>query len=402
MVSPHESFARDPWHELPAELAALIRPRIDGIATDMVDAIRAEVAVYRRPVDSAVGRGLAESIRRAMHQFAELTERPDSPQDHHSRHFRHLGRVEFLNGRTTDGLQAAFRVGARVGGRRYAELVHAASLPPDLVLPLHEAVLVHINALSNESVKGFLAAQLRSEGERKRARRALVERLLETPWGSRRPPPAALTSLAGPAGWALPRTVAVALVRPAGRLSVPGADDDLLVSHRGNDAVVIVPEPDTSGLVERLRLAVHARAAALGPAVDLREAWLSLQCARLALDRRAKDEHGLFVRAEDELAELHLLRGAPIGRLLDRRVLAAFAGLPRGRAARLAETLEALLTSWGRTAPEVAQALGIHPQTARQRLRRLDALLGDRLSDPDFRFEALLALRTRALSPEPN
>ncbi|AJF63905.1 helix-turn-helix domain-containing protein [Streptomyces vietnamensis] len=33
----------------------------------------------------------------------------------------------------------------------------------------------------------------------------------------------------------------------------------------------------------------------------------------------------------------------------------------------------------------------------RQRLRRLEELFGDRLSDPAFRFEALLALRTHAL-----
>ncbi|MBW1597789.1 helix-turn-helix domain-containing protein [Streptomyces sp. JJ38] len=57
--------------------------------------------------------------------------------------------------------------------------------------------------------------------------------------------------------------------------------------------------------------------------------------------------------------------------------------------------------SWGRTAPEVARALGIHPQTARQRLRQLDALFGERLADPRFRFEALLALRTRAALPPP-
>ncbi|MCL3994329.1 helix-turn-helix domain-containing protein [Streptomyces lavenduligriseus] len=52
---------------------------------------------------------------------------------------------------------------------------------------------------------------------------------------------------------------------------------------------------------------------------------------------------------------------------------------------------------WNRTAPEVARALEVHPQTARKRLRRLAELLGERLSDPAFRFGALLALRTRAL-----
>ena len=48
----------------------------------------------------------------------------------------------------------------------------------------------------------------------------------------------------------------------------------------------------------------------------------------------------------------------------------------------------------------MAQALGIHPQTARKRLRQLETLFGDRLADPRFRFDALLALRTHALRPD--
>ncbi|MGW6736486.1 helix-turn-helix domain-containing protein [Streptomyces sp. NPDC055013] len=402
MTSQAETFSRQPWHELPQVLAALIRSRAESIVTDMTRAIRDEVPAYRRSLDSAVGRDLTESIRRAVRQFAELIEHPDSPQDHHVLHFRHLGRVEFLNGRTTDGLQAAFRVGARVGSRRYAEIVQEASLPPETVLTLHEAVLVHINALSNESVKGFLAAQSRSEGEVKRARRTLVERLLEPPRGQERAP---LGPLAERARWTLPGAVACVVVRSAGRFSVPGADGELLSVNRGSDIVLIAPEPETGGLIERVRAAARGRVTVVGPAVPVHEAWLSLQCARLALDRRAEQPtvpggepaDGVFLRVDDELAELHLLRSAPIGQLLGRRVLGVFTDLPQGRATRLAETLDALLMSWGRTAPEVAQALGIHPQTARKRLRQLEELFGDRLADPRFRFEALLALRTRAL-----
>jgi DNA-binding PucR family transcriptional regulator len=50
-----------------------------------------------------------------------------------------------------------------------------------------------------------------------------------------------------------------------------------------------------------------------------------------------------------------------------------------------------------RSAPEVAAALGIHPQTARYRLRQLESLFGDRLDDPDFRFAAGLVLYGRSL-----
>jgi DNA-binding PucR family transcriptional regulator len=54
-----------------------------------------------------------------------------------------------------------------------------------------------------------------------------------------------------------------------------------------------------------------------------------------------------------------------------------------------------------RSAPEVAAALGIHPQTARYRLRQLEELFGDRLSDTEFRFAAELVLRGRSLERTP-
>ncbi len=405
---PDEVFTRRPWRALPPGLAVVLRPRIDAIAADMIDVIRDEVPAYRRPLDSAFGRDLAGSVRRAIGQFVELTEEPHSRQDHHTHHFRTLGRLEFLNGRTTDALQAAFRVGARVGARLYAETAQSASLPLEVVLPLHEAVLTHINVLSNESVKGYAAAQATAEGGLRRSRRTLAACLLDQ---QRAAHGDMVKRLAAQAEWPLPDAVACLLVRQAagtGRLSGLGQERDaeiLAVTH-GADLVLIVADPEREGTVERLRRAVRGRTAALGPAVAPRDAWVSLHCARLMLAGRAATANGdpmtgagAFVSAGDGLAEAHLRHGIHIGRLLGDRVLGVLGELPPGRAARLAETLDALLMSWSRTAPEVARALDIHPQTARKRLRRLEELFGERLSDPAFRFEALLALRTRALAP---
>jgi DNA-binding PucR family transcriptional regulator len=101
--------------------------------------------------------------------------------------------------------------------------------------------------------------------------------------------------------------------------------------------------------------------------------------------------------ADDHLAELILLGGEHIGRLLSTDVLSALSDLPAGKASRLEATLAALLRSMNRSAPEVATTLGIHPQTARYRMRQLEGLFGDRLADPDFRFAAELVLRGRIL-----
>ncbi|MGW1894331.1 helix-turn-helix domain-containing protein [Streptomyces sp. NPDC002004] len=393
-----DTFPRSAWREVPPVVAQLLKPRIEDIASEMVHAIQQDVLVYRRPLDSPVGRDLVTSVHHAVQQFIELTEDPDGPQGHHEHHFRRLGRIEFLNGRSTDGLQAAYRVGARVASRRYVEVAQAASLPTDVVLSLNEAVLAQINALSEQSVKGYAAAKARAEGHVQRSRRALAARILEqapTPAGE------SLATLAGRAKWALPATVACLVLRPADGAghAVAGLEDDILVLPRGGEVHLVVPEPENGARAARLRRAVRGHLGALGPAVPVDDGWLSLYCARLALNhvRPSAASARQLVIATDHLLEVHLLNGAHIGALMAERVLDTLRDLPDGKAARLAETLDALLMSWGRTAPEVADALGIHPQTARARLRRLEELFGERLSDPSFRFEALLALRTRAL-----
>ncbi|WP_158847883.1 helix-turn-helix domain-containing protein [Saccharothrix deserti] len=99
------------------------------------------------------------------------------------------------------------------------------------------------------------------------------------------------------------------------------------------------------------------------------------------------DAELLVQRCHDSVSVAHLA-----GQAAD-----LFAGLPRGKAARLTETLEALLASRHRTATEVATALGIHAQTARYRLRQLDLILGDRLDDPQFRLRIQLSLRADRL-----
>ncbi|WP_369269220.1 hypothetical protein AB5J55_03480 [Streptomyces sp. R11] len=136
-----------------------------------------------------------------------------------------------------------------------------------------------------------------------------------------RPERAPLGPLAERARWALPGAVACVVVRSAGRFAVPGADGEVLSVNRGSDIVLIVPEPETGGLIERVRAAARGRVTVVGPAVPVHEAWLSLQCARLALDRRAERPtapgaepgDGAFLHVDDELAELHLLRSAPSG-----------------------------------------------------------------------------------------
>ena len=72
--------------------------------------------------------------------------------------------------------------------------------------------------------------------------------------------------------------------------------------------------------------------------------------------------------------------------------LAPLAELPDGPRARLTETLAAWLDRPGQV-QAVAAALDVHPQTVRYRVARLRELFGERLEDPDARFDLMLALR---------
>jgi len=75
------------------------------------------------------------------------------------------------------------------------------------------------------------------------------------------------------------------------------------------------------------------------------------------------------------------------------RVLAPLGELRPKAATRLRETLRAWLDHPGQV-QAVAERLHVHPQTVRYRVAQLRELFGDRLDDPDARFELALALRS--------
>ena len=97
--------------------------------------------------------------------------------------------------------------------------------------------------------------------------------------------------------------------------------------------------------------------------------------------------------AERRLADLALQAAPDVMAALRDHALAPLAGETPASRARLAETLRSWLRHAGARAA-VAAELGVHPQTVRYRVSRLRELLGERLDDPDARFELMLALRT--------
>ena len=178
----------------------------------------------------------------------------------------------------------------------------------------------------------------------------------------------------------------------------------------GPEPFLLVPDGG-SGTRQLLERALAGWAAAVGPPVPLGEAGTSLRWARRLLDLAARGLggspspsaaiHGLGRSAPplhclDHLPALILLEDEALIRTLIGRRLAPLQAAAPQRRDRLAETLLCWLECRG-SAPEVARRLGIHPQTVRYRVRHLNELFGDGLTEPQTRYELELALRGRAL-----
>jgi hypothetical protein len=381
-------MADQPWHELPPEIARVLRPALAEVADEMMDAVRT-VPGYRRPLEGQFGAGIRAGVQEALRHFLAEIEaggpvaRPDV--------YSTLGRGEMRAGRSLESLLSAYRVGARVAWRRFAAVGVEAGLEPETLYLLAESLFAYIDVLSSESAEGYALEQSAAASEAELRRRRLVRMLV------REPPldPAAIQAAASEATWRLPRRLAVLAI--AGEQRGPAAlrlPTDAIADTIGDLTCAIIPDPEAPGrqaALERAMIDAGAQAS-LGTTVDWPEAALSFARARAALDL---DNDGRpLVLARERAGELLLRGDARLAGEFAADRLAPLARLPVGSRTRLTETLQAWLTEQGRLTA-VAERLGVHPQTARYRLARLRELFGGALDDPEQRFWLEVALRVQ-------
>jgi hypothetical protein len=391
--------AEHPWEGLPPEVAKVLRPELPALADEIVAELSHGVPDYARPLEGPFGKALRSGVEEALGRFTTLVENPGADRDEAREVYLNLGRGEMRAGRSMDALLAAYRLGARVAWRRLAAAGERAGLRPHTLYALAEAIFAYIDELSADSIEGYAREQAAAAGTLQRRRQRLAALLVQKPPAD----PATVEAEAANAAWRLPRNLA-ALVVDAADASGEHADrlalrlgPEALVAHVAPFIVALVPAGGRRG---ELEAAVRGRRAALGPAVTWQEARVSFARAsellRLARDGGIEDSDGLLLADTHKLA---LLLG--VDRRLARDVadtaLAPLEAETELSRERLGSTLDAWLRHRGRT-EAVARALHVHPQTVRYRLARLRELFGQRLEDPDARFELELALRARRLA----
>lgn len=372
----------------------MIAPELPFLADAIIGGIGEEVPEYARPLEGSFGRGVRRGVDEALGQFLRLIRDPDAGREDSRAVYIELGRGELRQGRTLDALQSAYRIGARIAWRHLAKAALAADLDRETLSVLAESIFVFIDGLSADSVEGYAAALSEQEGERLRRDRRLVRALL-----SEQPPSTEeLRSLAAAAGWALPRTAAALCCHESDLAEITRRlPFDVISAMVENNACILVPDSSGPGRAKQIDRAVGNLTAALGPQTTLAALPDSWRIARLtlrAVEAGAVESNPGPVHSDEHLVDLVIFNSRGLINRIGERALGPIRELtPKGRS-RMSETARAYLEQRGNAAA-MAEALGIHPQTARYRVARLRELLGDTLDRPEERLALELSLRAR-------
>jgi hypothetical protein len=380
-----------------------MRAEVPSAAEEVIAEIRRVIPEYARSMDGPYGQALQAGVMQSLTAFIDLVADPSAPIDGRDEICRRLGQYEAQEGRTLDGLQAAYRIGCQVAWRRVMKLGLQMNLPASVMASLADAVFSYANELATLSADGYHEAQRRSGAAVQHARRRLLRLILEQPAVPRQ----GIASVAEQANWPLPQTVTPVVLRlapdsgHAGGL-IPLLDDDLLADMLADlDAaqpLLLVPGPVTAARQAELAGTLSSHQAVIGLTVPLALAADSVRWAHQALSLAESGiiEHAPMIRCEDHMVALWLLSDVKLADQVVQHQLGTLAHLTPHQRAWVTDTLGPWLEKRG-GATEIAELLHVHPQTVRYRIRQFEQAFGDRLSDPEARFALELALRVMRL-----
>ncbi|OXR42254.1 helix-turn-helix domain-containing protein [Nocardia cerradoensis] len=387
-------FRADPV--VPADIAPALYDALPVAEDEVFETVARELPVFAEVFEGALGGRARADINTMLAGFLVLA-CGDGPGRRPvdlvavERAAYDLGRFEAYSGRSIDALNAAFRLGARIGWRHWSGTAQTHGMSTSGIARLAELNFDYIDNLADAAVSGHAAELISAGQQRQRRRERLTEHLLTGAADDE------IRAAAELAAWHAPETmVAVVLPRSDARNAVPlvdhrtlQADDDLVPGPAGSGlAVLLVPISATTSRTTLVRRLADLRAA-VGP----EQPWLDVRYSAV-LATRAWECHtdGPWpLDAEKSLAQL-VVHADPRTRQLQRAAaLAAFDHLRPDTRERYEQTLRAWLLHQGRR-EDVARHLILHPQTVRYRMDRIREILGDDLNDPERVLDLVIAL----------
>ncbi|MEV0064530.1 helix-turn-helix domain-containing protein [Nocardia sp. NPDC050718] len=382
-----------------AEVIALLRAHNAEVSRAAIEAIETELADQLRPLgrrDHEIG---ALIVQWCNTKFLDLLEDDETPLTDLRAFLREVGRTDAAEGFAPELRQTAFRIGTGVSIARFAEL--SMTLPAVTAATIGQVaqqVLIFQNTVMAALREGY--ADVAAGGERTRQRSRLLELLIDP-----EPDLPAIRAAAAAAEWPLPETVAAVAVdewtRDPFRRSDIDIPADWVSGLHLERQCFIVTDPGSPETVEALRSLLQGRIGAIGPTVDPGAVADSLNWALCTLNlvRGSRIRAAAPVRALDYVPDLLISENSGLVAGLAAEQLAPLAG-DGPEQYRLAETLLACLECRF-NAPAAARRLGVHAQTVRHRVRRLNELFGEDLHLPDRQMALQIAVRHWLLTHRP-
>ncbi|WLQ52371.1 helix-turn-helix domain-containing protein [Streptomyces poriferorum] len=390
----HPSDADDPLGPLPQEFAAIMRPELPSLIKEIGVEVTRAYPVYARLLDGPNGQALRVGVEQSLASFVDLVAEPSTSTSLRDDMCRRFGRFEAYEGRSMEALQGAYRLGARVALRRAKKVGRSYSFSPALMLSFADALFAYVDELESLSREGFLEVQSQSGEQSEATRRRLLHLIL----AGRPVPRTAIAELCEQTGWPLPEQVTLVAARAPAGLDRVDADRDMLVDLSSPQPHLLIPGPLDEARRQMLERALIGTRVAIGPTVPTAQASDSIRWARRVLeliDSGIIDDAPLAL-CENHLVTLWLLSDPALLDQLAQRELAPISGITATRRDRLIETLRIWLDTRG-TAAHMGALLEVHPQTVRYRMRNLETIFGEQLTDPESRFSTEAVLRALQL-----
>lgn len=380
---------------LPETVLSAMWSALPSVAERTVAAVVAEVPSYADAFSGTMGRNIEKAVQQALQGFLRRATEPPAPESATSigpalDGAYSLGRGEARNGRSTDVLLAAYRVGARIAWRDLSAIAVAHGLAGDVLAVFAELVFAYIDQLSAFSVSGH-GDELAVTGlARQRNREQLALQLLAGAG------PEDLAVAAERADWSPPHTLTAVALPVSQERSMVGLLDARTLrlpdDYRdpAGTPVAILLVRDAGGRARSGLIATLAgRRAVIGPA----RAWMDVATSVHRVLRTIDLDLAFDAPLDTDACLVDLVLCADSAALADLRAkaLAPLDGLRPAVKDKLVETLRAWLLHHGRR-DNVAAALFVHPQTVRYRVGQLRECYGDRLDDPATVLELTLAL----------
>ncbi|WP_240487318.1 PucR family transcriptional regulator [Actinomadura flavalba] len=374
-----------------------MRAHLPTVQELMVGAVLGEVPEYARPDDPVYRQVVEAAVSFAMEHLVRLIADADSSWKDVYQVYFDVGYGEAVEGRNLEHLQNAMRIASRVAWRYLATEYQKMDRPLALLSVMAEANFAYLDELAAAAADGYRRAKEKAAGEREQRRHRLLSLLL----ADTEVPGEVVAEQAELAGWPLPQRMAVIVLRPrpgGGGDGPAGLMPEMLSGMDGGRPCLIMPDPDGPGQAERLAATLSGWVGAVGPAVPVGEARVSLQWARRTLELvnagvipEPEGREGMLARAEDHVRELLLEEGGRLTEIVAARRLEPLTRTRSRHGLRLAVTLLECLKN-GFNATGAAAALHVHPQTVRYRLGQLHELLDFDVEDPSIRLELMLLL----------